>query len=291
MASIADDGDMTWLTNACLSIVVIGASGDLAKKKTYPSLLNLFVDKLLPKDTHIIGYARSDMSDDDLRGRLRPYLEKSKHSEENIENFLKICFYQGGKSYGDTDAFGNLKSTMESYEKENDGVKEANRLFYFAIPPNVFGETAVAIKKSCTQVEGAFLLSRSVVTWLSFFVVWVLSPVVSSSSRSSKTEKGWTRLIVEKPFGRDLQSFEELNKTLSEHFTEEHLYRIDHYLVRISPLTALVPYRSGELWNTCADRFVFVHVDRVKRWCKISPCCGSPTFGLTAFGTPTTLNV
>ena len=48
----------------------------------------------------------------------------------------------------------------------------------------------------------------------------------------SITDKGWTRLIVEKPFGRDLKSFEELNKTLSEHFTEDHLYRIDHYLVR-----------------------------------------------------------
>ena len=161
MASIVDDVDMTWLTNACLSIVVVGASGDLAKKKTYPSLLNLFVDKLLPKDTQIIGYARSDMSDDDLRGRLRPYLEKSKHSEDNIESFLKICFYQGGKSYGDTDAFGNVKATMESYEKENDSVKEANRLFYFAIPPNVFGETAVAIKKTCMQAEGTFLSSDS----------------------------------------------------------------------------------------------------------------------------------
>ena len=156
MASIADDGDMSWLTNACLSVVVVGASGDLAKKKTYPSLLNLFVDKLLPKDTKIIGYARSDMSDDDLRGRLRPFLQKSKHSEGSIESFLKICVYQGGKSYGDVDAFGSLKLKMEAFEKENDRVKEANRLFYFAIPPNVFAETAVAIKKTCMQAEGTF---------------------------------------------------------------------------------------------------------------------------------------
>lgn len=146
---------MTWLTNACLSIVVVGASGDLAKKKTYPSLLNLFVDRLLPKNTKIIGYARSNMSDDDLHGRLRPFLQKSSHSEDNIENFLKICFYQGGESYGDVDAFGNLKTTMETFEEEKSEVKEANRLFYFAIPPNVFGETAVAIKKTCMQAEGA----------------------------------------------------------------------------------------------------------------------------------------
>jgi glucose-6-phosphate 1-dehydrogenase len=65
-------------------------------------------------------------------------------------------------------------------------------LFYFAIPPNVFGETAIAIKQTCMQ----------------------------------NASLGWTRLIVEKPFGRDSESFEELNATLSEHFTEDHLYRI-----------------------------------------------------------------
>ena len=169
MSSIADDGDMTWLMNACLSIVVVGASGDLAKKKTYPSLFNLFVDKLLPNDTQILGYARSDMSDDDLRERLRPYLKESKHSEDDIERFLKICFYQGGKSYGDVDAFGKLKSTMESYEKKNSEVKETNRLFYFAIPPNVFGETAVAIKKTCVQAEGMFLISGLAMAWVCRF--------------------------------------------------------------------------------------------------------------------------
>ena len=154
-----DDGDMTWLTDGCLSIVVVGASGDLAKKKTYPSLFNLFVDELLPKTTRIFGFARSDLTDDDLRERLRPFLKKSGHSEDKIENFLKQCFYQGGESYGDVDAFGKIKSSMEDFEKENDGVKMQNRLFYFAIPPNVFGDTAVAIKKTCMQEEGTYAKS------------------------------------------------------------------------------------------------------------------------------------
>ena len=85
---------------------------------------------------------------------------------------------------------------MEEHEAAGKGLKHANRLFYFAIPPNVFADTALAIKQTSMQDES----------------------------------KGWTRLIVEKPFGRDLESFEVLNKTLSEHFTENHLYRIDHYL-------------------------------------------------------------
>ena len=88
---------------------------------------------------------------------------------------------------------------MQAFEAEHaddEKIQHHNRLFYFAIPPSAFADTAVAIKKTSMQDES----------------------------------KGWTRLIVEKPFGRDLSSFEELNKTLAEHFTEQHLYRIDHYL-------------------------------------------------------------
>jgi glucose-6-phosphate 1-dehydrogenase len=185
-----------WLTDASLAVIVVGASGDLAKKKTYPSLLNLYDDNLLPKNTTIWGFARSQMTNDELRDRLRPFLLKTDHSAEIVEEFLLRCVYQGGSSYGDIDAFMELAGRVEEYEKEHFDLKHANRLFYFAIPPNVFAETAVAIKKTTMQDEA----------------------------------NGWTRLIVEKPFGRDLESFEALNKTLSEHFTEDHLYRIDHYL-------------------------------------------------------------
>mmetsp|Transcript_7866 Transcript_7866/g.18190 ORF Transcript_7866/g.18190 Transcript_7866/m.18190 type:complete len:707 (-) Transcript_7866:728-2848(-) len=150
---------------------------------------------LLPKDTTVIGYARSKLTDDGLRDRLRPFLLK-KASEDAVERFLKICHYQGGSSYGDVEAYKVLNSTMEQHESDNAQNATFNRLFYFAIPPNVFAETGIAIKQTSMQ----------------------------------DPKKGWTRMIVEKPFGRDLGSFETLNKTLSEHFTEDHLYRIDHYL-------------------------------------------------------------
>jgi glucose-6-phosphate 1-dehydrogenase len=206
--------DMDWLTSATLVIVVVGASGDLAKKKTYPSLLDLYDDNLLPKDTVIYGYARSSMTDQDLRDRLRPYLLKAgHHSPDVVERFLQRCAYRGGSSYGDLQAFQGLADAIGAFEKERPDVKQHNRLFYFAIPPNVFAETGLAIKQTCVQDEA----------------------------------RGFTRLIVEKPFGRDLESFEELNKTLSEHFTEEHVYRIDHYLGKelVQNLTVL---RFSNLW-------------------------------------------
>jgi 6-phosphogluconate dehydrogenase len=192
----ASDEQLEWLTDSGLVIVVVGASGDLAKKKTFPSLLNLFADELLPKNTGIWGYARSKLTDDDLRTRIRPYLEKENHDENIVDRFLAIIRYHEGPTYGDIDSYGRLKTQVDEFEASMPSQKHYNRLFYFAIPPGVFAETALAIKQTCMQDDG----------------------------------KGWTRLIVEKPFGRDLQSFEELNKELSAHFTEDHIYRIDHYL-------------------------------------------------------------
>lgn len=190
MTTINEEG---W-KKAGLSVVVVGASGDLAKKKTYPSLLHLFDDNLLPDETVIYGYARSNMTNEDLRAKLRPYLENSDCSKEVVDTFLSKCFYVKGGWYGDIDAFATLNQELIANEDRLSNKLEHNRLFYFAIPPNVFEETGVAIKQKCMS------------------------------------EKGWTRIIVEKPFGRDLQSCEELLATLSKHFSEDQLFRIDHYL-------------------------------------------------------------
>jgi len=181
-----------------LSIVVFGASGDLAKKKTFPSLLNLYTFDLLPKNIQIWGYARSNITSEELREKILPFLLKLDHAPEVVENFLSLVHYHRGSSYGDHDALAQLTSNVESFESNETESEEKyfNRLFYFAIPPFLFAQTANAIKKICMQED----------------------------------EKGWTRLVIEKPFGKDLKSFEDLNKDMSSQFTEDHLYRIDHYL-------------------------------------------------------------
>ena len=166
-----------------LSILVIGASGDLAKKKTYPSLLALYAGKFLPADTIIWGFARSKLSHNDLRSRLKPYLEKSSIDNKIIDDFLSICFYHHGTGYGDQKAFAELDSYVCKHENLYPEKQTHNRLFYFAIPPNVFAETGLAIKNN------------------------------------AMASKGWSRMIVEKPFGRDLKSCAELLKVLEENFT------------------------------------------------------------------------
>ena len=217
-----------------LAIVIVGASGDLAKKKTFPSLLSLFAGSLLPRNFRIYGYARSHMTDDALRDRIRPYLTTEKRMSEMaihlaspekvVEDFLSRVFYQAGSGYGDLDSWHELNAKITIFEEggantEYDrgrdpwfsGFDKSNRLFYFAIPPNIFAETGTAIKAAC------------------------MAP------------KGWSRMIVEKPFGRDLESCKEILKSLGQHFDETDMFRIDHYLGKemVQNLSVL---RFGNLW-------------------------------------------
>jgi glucose-6-phosphate 1-dehydrogenase len=125
-----------------LAIVVVGASGDLAKKKTYPSLLQLYKDGLLPDDTIIWGFARTVMTHVELRKRLRPHLVNDS-PQEVVDRFLEICFYTQGKSYGDLSAYRKVVEYISEHEQSLPTKIHHNRLFYLAIPPNVFGETGM----------------------------------------------------------------------------------------------------------------------------------------------------
>eukprot|EP00931_Biecheleriopsis_adriatica_P088670 TRINITY_DN62940_c0_g1_i1.p1 TRINITY_DN62940_c0_g1~~TRINITY_DN62940_c0_g1_i1.p1 ORF type:complete len:536 (+),score=107.90 TRINITY_DN62940_c0_g1_i1:50-1609(+) len=176
-----------------LSIVVLGASGDLAKKKTYPSLLDLHVHGFLPKDVNIVGYARSANTDEAFREHLKPYLQKEQRDAAKIDAFLQCCTYFQGQ-YGSVEDFARLAQELEVKELATEK-KVANRLFYFAIPPDAFLASAKSIKASAMTESG-----------------------------------GFTRLIVEKPFGHDLASAQQLVSDLSSVLSEDHIYRIDHYL-------------------------------------------------------------
>lgn len=178
-----------------LTVFVIGASGDLAKKKTYPSLFDLYVAGYLPEHVIIVGYARSQKNEDDFRAQIAPYI-KVKNDDATVaakkEAFLKRCIYRHGK-YESADDVATVSHEMIQLEDAL-GKKDHNRLFYFAIPPSVFVPIGTSIKKAALST------------------------------------RGWNRLIVEKPFGHDLDSFNELSRDMGALYTEDEIYRIDHYL-------------------------------------------------------------
>ena len=167
------------------------------------------------------------MTHEELRTKLRPFLAKTGCDASTISKFLSLCFYKQGNSYGEEKAYQELNQEISAQEsKVVQAVTERNRLFYFAIPPNVFEETGIAIKKSCMA------------------------------------EKGWTRVIVEKPFGRDLESCEEILATLSKQFQEDQLFRIDHYLGKEMVQNLLV-FRFGNMmferiWDCNSIQCVFL---------------------------------
>ncbi|PAA91876.1 hypothetical protein BOX15_Mlig009613g1 [Macrostomum lignano] len=171
-------------------IIVFGASGDLAKKKIYPTLWWLFRDKLLPSNTHFVGYSRSNLTVDNLRSNAMPYLNAKDSEWTQLDEFFKRNSYVQG-SYDKPEDFIRLnKFIVDNFSACS------NRLFYLATPPSQFISVATNLKAHCT----------------------------------AESDGLWNRLIVEKPFGKDLDSSEVLAKHLSSLFSEDQIYRIDHYL-------------------------------------------------------------
>lgn len=180
-------------------IVVFGASGDLAKKKTFPALFGLFRNGLLPKKTAIVGYARTVMDHDEYLERATSHLKPRANEDKNLfeqkkKKFIDILTYISGK-YDTDEGFISLRKHVEEIEKDL-GFKTADRLFYFALPPSVFAEVSVHLKKN-VYPEG---------------------------------ENDTVRVIIEKPFGHDLDSARALQDELSKVWQENEMFRIDHYL-------------------------------------------------------------
>jgi glucose-6-phosphate 1-dehydrogenase len=184
-----------------LTVWVYGASGDLAKKKTYPSLFALFEGGMLPQaqKVQIVGYARSAMSNEDFRAKIKPFLLGKKFTEQkakNVDAFLQLCTYFAGQYESSTDA-KRVSEAVKDLHKAKDKTPTndvENRLFYLALPPTQFVSATSSIKAS------------------------------------AQSASGFNRIVVEKPFGRDTESAKKLGKEMGALFTEDYLYRIDHYL-------------------------------------------------------------
>lgn len=169
--------------------VIFGASGDLARKKIYPTVWWLYRDNLLPKNTKFFGYARSKLTIAELKSKCEPYMKVKADERERFEAFWAANEYVAG-AYDKRRDFELLNQELEKNERG----PSSNRLFYLALPPSVFETVTSHLRDSCMA------------------------------------SKGWTRIIVEKPFGHDSESSNQLSAHLASLFTEDQIYRIDHYL-------------------------------------------------------------
>nr|CEL78737.1 TPA: glucose-6-phosphate dehydrogenase, putative [Toxoplasma gondii VEG] len=180
-----------------LSVVVLGASGDLAHKKTYPALFSLFCEGLLPPHFHIVGYARSKMTFDQFWEKISQKLKslssffcRRASAIDLLASFKSHCSYLQGL-YDRPADFANLGNHLKEVEGD---AEQVGRVLYLALPPDVFLPSVKSYRQSCWNT------------------------------------KGWNRVVVEKPFGRDLKSSDKLSASLMALLREREIFRIDHYL-------------------------------------------------------------
>lgn len=180
-----------------LSIVVVGASGDLARKKIFPALFSLYCQGYLPERFHVFGFARSEFDDAEFRRRVTEHLTcrytPGESCEQRMTEYLERCHYASG-SYGSHDAMLDLYTLMRDVE----GGLPSNRLYYLATPPSLFTDVVRAIG--------------------------------DAGLANCDSEGPWSRVVLEKPFGHDRESSDALAHAMAHVFVEDQTYRIDHYL-------------------------------------------------------------
>jgi glucose-6-phosphate 1-dehydrogenase len=202
------------------SVIIFGASGDLAKRKLIPALYRLVQERLLPAEFAIVGLGRTEMTDDEFRDKMKEnvaeFSEARRVDEEVWESFARGLRYLPSNIQKQED-YEKLARLLEEVDGERG--TQGNRLFYLSTAPEFYAE-AVA------RLDGAGLTRRG---------------------------KGWTRVIIEKPFGTSLESARELNQQILKHLDESQIYRIDHYLGKETVQNLLVfRFANGifePMWN------------------------------------------
>jgi glucose-6-phosphate 1-dehydrogenase len=206
----------------CL-LTIFGASGDLTARKLFPALYALAYRRLLPDRFAVVGSARSAMSDDGFREAMRAAIEAHARDElrEDVWDWLAERTYYAATEFSDEAGEDSVAARLKEINDERG--TEGNRVYYLAVPP-------------------------------------MAMPMLVQEIGERRTAGGWTRLIIEKPFGHDLASARELNAKLAEAFTEREIFRIDHYLGKETVQNLLALRFSNGIFEPVWNRQFIDHV-------------------------------
>jgi len=209
------------------AIIIFGATGDLAKRKLIPALLRLSQQRLIPAEFAIVGISRQQLSDDEFRSMMHDaVLEFGDHEEfdeSSWRSFANALFYLHG-DFNSAATYQTLARRLTEVEKLRS--TQGNRIFYLATAPEFFG-----------------LIAKNL-----------------GGSGLAQSEQGWTRVIVEKPFGYDLESARALNDELAAVFKENQIYRIDHYLGKETVQNLLVFRFANSIFEPLWNRQYIDHI-------------------------------
>ena len=207
-----------------LTIVIFGASGDLTARKLVPALFQAFGKGRLPADARIVGVSRSPMTDEQFRVHL---VNGAKEATGKAWDESKWNEFAGRLHYvaGDAAATGGL-AALKDWLRKQEGDKGGDRLFYLSVSPDL------------------------------------VPAIVDQLGKDGLAEEkgGFRRLVLEKPFGRDLETAKELNRRLHSHFREDQVFRIDHYLGKETVQNILVFRFANTLWEPLWNHNFIDHV-------------------------------
>jgi glucose-6-phosphate 1-dehydrogenase len=208
--------------------IILGITGDLAGRKLLPSLLNLYVKKLLPQKFAIVGFSRRAFTREEFREFIRGHMKiaSGQYHEEDIKHFLDHMYYEQGL-FDIPTSYANLSMRLKIID---DGFHQcSNKLFHLAVAPTYYETILEHLSNSGLTIPCG-------------------------------GDEGWTRVLVEKPFGHNIETAKKLDKRLGELFDEEQIFRIDHYLAK-EALQNVLAFRFTNtifepLWN-------FNHIEAV----------------------------
>jgi glucose-6-phosphate 1-dehydrogenase len=203
------------------TIVIMGASGDLTSRKLIPALFDLYLNDGLPDRFLIVGSSRIDLDEQEFRANMQSALKNAGvYNEARWPSFAETLYYRY-TDFEDLESFRILAQHLRDLDKKfNIG---GNRIFYMALPPSVY--------KSAARMIGQVGLADE-----------------------NQNGNGWSRIVVEKPFGTDLKTAEDLDQSLHRDFREPQIFRIDHYLAKETVQNVLMLRFANSLFEPIWNR-------------------------------------
>ena len=206
------------------AMVIFGGTGDLARRKLVPALYNLVKLGLLPRNFAVIGVAHDELSPEQFRAQVTQFLDAEDQKTEACDEFTGRLHYQRG-DFADAATYSVLADRLSDLDREYK--TEGNYLFYLATSPKFFGQIVQQLGRAgLSNEEGGH----------------------------------WRRVVIEKPFGNDLESAKALNRHIKEVLAENQIYRIDHYLGKETVQNILVFRFDNAIFEPIWNRRYIDHV-------------------------------